>query len=37
MKTVFEEPVIEVVVFSVEDVLTASGDTFDDQDTPGWT
>lgn len=26
MKKVFEEPVVETVVFSVEDIITASGD-----------
>lgn len=37
MKHVFEEPIVEIVMFSVEDIMTASSDSFDDSDTPGWT
>lgn len=33
----FETPEIEITKFHVEDVITTSGDTFDDSNTGIWT
>ena len=33
----FETPEIEIIKFQVEDVITTSGDTFDDGGTGIWT
>ena len=33
----YETPKIEITMFQAEDVITTSGDTFDDGDTGIWT
>ena len=32
----FEAPEIEIIKFEVEDIITTSGDSFDDSDTGIW-
>lgn len=32
----FVKPEIEIIKFQVEDIITASGDTFDDSNTGEW-